>query len=178
MFKTLKNLLKTFWWSCSYIFWSTHWTIFRGRTCRTSCSYQVWFCWCAFVDCLCGMWLYVDAVWLCVRVSWALVWVMSGHGIPWLDITRTRTQDTRSNRRHRHTATYHTNNQRMHNSGIRPGNCMKYGICAPPEDGLMGRPEHVGATSPKCFKKFLSVLNVGVSWCFYTICKCMSWIKQ
>jgi hypothetical protein len=30
----------------------------------------------------------------------------------------------------------------------------------------MGRPKHVGANPPKCFNKFLSVLNVSVSWCF------------
>jgi len=51
--------------------------------------------------------------------------------LPWLDITRTRAQDTHTNWRHRHTATYHTNNQRTHISGIGPGNCTEYGICAP-----------------------------------------------
>jgi len=37
---------------------------------------------------------------------------------------------------------------------------------APPENGRIGRTKHVGATSPKRFNKFLSVLNVNVSWCF------------
>ena len=32
--------------------------------------------------------------------------------------------------------------------------------CALPEDGRIGRPKHVGATSPKCFNKILSVLNI------------------
>jgi len=38
-FKTLKNVLKTFWWDYPYMFLSTHSTIFRGRSCRTLYSY-------------------------------------------------------------------------------------------------------------------------------------------
>jgi hypothetical protein len=49
---------------------------------------------------------------------------------------------------------------------------------APPEDGRMGRPKHAEATSPNVFNKFLSVLNINVSWCFYTVYKCMGWNKQ
>ena len=30
----------------------------------------------------------------------------------------------------------------------------------------MGRPKHVGATLPKCFKQVFKCLNVCVSWCF------------
>jgi hypothetical protein len=98
---------------------------------------DVWYvavCWC-FVLCgcmlmLCGMWLYVDAVSLCVcpefLSGWCLVMDPMNRHHPDNNSGHTHTY-----RRYRHRATYHTNNQRTHISGIGPGNCTKYGICAP-----------------------------------------------
>jgi len=53
-------------------------------------------------------------------------------------------------RRHRHTATYHTNHQRTHisESDLVTARSTAY---APPEDGLMGRPKHVGGNLTKIF---------------------------
>jgi len=88
---------------------------------------------------------------------------------------RTRAQDTHTNRRHRHTATHHVHDQtssgqelRTHTQtdgiDIQPHTTQSINerasaesdlviarstACAPPEDGLMGRPKHVGATPPK-----------------------------
>ena len=159
-FKTLKKLLKTFWWSYPHMFRSTHSTILRGSyailcaATRLGSADLRLFIVCAVCGCMCL--LSVLCMWLVLLSGW--------------DLVTSHTHNTDD--KHIQPQTAESVNQRK---SAEPNLVAAQSTAYDPlrmvewvDRNMQGQPHQ---------NKFVSVLNVSVSWCF-KVYKCMSWNKQ